>query len=75
MAGKAKADRSCGNQLYSRDILGDPNFVTNVTTKSDSGMHGLPLCLVLMTGSAFRGVGVFIECNWVYVGDGWHPQY
>lgn len=70
MAGKAKAYSSRGYQLYPRDFFVDPNFVTHVTTESDSGMNYFALRFVLVTGSAFRGLGVLVEWNWVYVGVG-----
>jgi hypothetical protein len=37
-------------------------------------MDRLALRLVLMAGSTLRRIGVFIELDWVYVGQGCHPK-
>jgi hypothetical protein len=74
MAGQANAHRRRRNQFHSRNVFGDTNFVTRIAPESDGGMDRLALRLVLMAGSTLRRIGVFIELDWVYVGQGCHPK-
>jgi hypothetical protein len=74
MAGDTDVRSSGGDQLYSRNVFVNSDFVANVAPKRNGGMDDLTLGFVFVTGSTFRGVGVLIELDWVDISHGWYPQ-